>query len=103
MKTIIIAIFLSLFAINPLIMYFYNKTYWKGQTDCMIEYVNKYYPNGSEYLIYNKLPHIDWKNQENKYMVKTWDVNGCIMNSSWNSLLVNTPYCYWTLILETKL
>jgi len=79
----------------PLGKYVEAKTYWKGKTDCMIEYVNKYYPKGSTYLIDWKFPHIDKSWMENPYMVKTWDVEWCFTKD-----INNTIYCHWALLLE---
>lgn len=88
------------------IKYIHSKTLWKGETDCMIEYVNKHYPHGCTYnVLFNgkRLPHIDKCWLENEFMVVTGKVEGCRMmynEASPMGTLFNTPYCFISLTLE---
>ena len=101
MKRLIIIIFaitiITIFLLNPLWLYLMAKNKWGHP--CMIDYVNKYYPEGSVYLINWKLPHIDkrWLWGEVK------EINWCYINDSFFSLMTNTPYCYFTLFFEKVL
>lgn len=91
---------LSLLVINPIGLYIYNKTYGKETTDCMINYVSKYYPNGCEYTIkmdWETFNHIDKCWLENEYMELNNNVTHCFMTQA---PLVNTPYCFYSLIFE---
>ena len=82
----------------PFLKYAHAKTLWKDTTDCMVIYINNYYPYWEEYLIDWKYPHIDkrWLN----YLESVWEIKGCIMNNSVLSFIINTPYCYVTLFFE---
>ena len=97
-KIILTTIILGLIII-PVINYSYNKTLWEDKTDCMIQYVNKYYPNWCTYIIEWEFRHIDKCWIENELMIENHKVNWCMMwfNVEW---LFNTPYCYITLGLE---
>jgi len=99
-KIIIITIIVWLFVADPILFYIYNKTYWKWETDCMIQYIQKHYPNGCEYIIeseWEKFPHIDKCWLENEYMKNIWEVKWCrIRTNAW----ANIPYCYYTLFFE---
>jgi hypothetical protein len=78
------------------IYYLYNKSIWKWNTDCMIEYINKYYPNWEIYDM-NWEQHVDkiWLN----YWQSKWQINWCYFpNDLWNSV-----YCSTTLFWETLL
>lgn len=97
--TIIITWFLL-----PIVKFIHAKTIGKNDTDCMIKYVQKYYPNGWTYLIDNKYPHIDKQNlhYEAGKMIQTWKTDGCIIHDkSLISSIINTQYCYTTLFIET--
>lgn len=93
---IILTSIVTLFFIAPMIKYVHAKTLGKWTEDCMITYIQKYYPKGSMYIINNKYPHIDKRWVENPLMRKTWDFNGCFSND-----IINTQYCFVTLTMET--
>ena len=67
----------------------------------MIEYIQKYYPEWSTYIVFGKYPHIDRAWAENRFMKKTGDVDGCDITSDTLTKIVNEPYCYTTLALES--
>lgn len=75
LKIIITTVILSILVILPIGNYTYNKTIGKDKTDCMIQYVQKYYPYGSTYLIDGKYPHIDKRGIANEYMIETGQVD----------------------------
>lgn len=77
--------------------YIYNKTIWYDKTDCMIQYVNNYYPYWSVYEV-DWSPHIDkrWMS----YLKEEKEINGCFINNSIPSFIYNSTYCYITLIYE---
>lgn len=72
--------------------------YWDEDTWCMYTYIRDSYPEGSTYLIGGKYPHIDKKWVENEFMIHTWEVNWCTVNDWFISKIINTPYCYATLL-----
>lgn len=80
--------------------YIYNKTIWKDKTDCMIQYINNYYPYWSIYKI-DWYSHIDkrWLN----YLWNEHIVNWCYIDDSLLSFIFNTSYCYLTLFYEKYL
>jgi hypothetical protein len=79
--------------------YVYNKTLWVDKTDCMIQYINNYYPYWSTY-------NIPWSND--KHIDKRWldyldnekEIYGCIITNWVLWTIYNTPYCYITLFFE---
>ncbi len=79
--------------------YAYNKTLGRGETDCMIQYIQKYYPIGEIYITKNNGYHID--KRDITYLQSKGKVYGCKM--PWNLIFqtINTPYCYTTLLLES--
>ena len=97
LKIILITI-LGTLIILPLIVYWYNKTIWKWTTDCMIEYVNNYYPNWCNYTIYWEYRHIDKCWIGNKFMIEENKVKGCMFNNAIDNIF-NMPYCYITVLL----
>jgi hypothetical protein len=99
---ILYLLLLSLF-IPIWIKYTLAKTIKNKAPDCMIEYVNNYYPNGCTYLINWDTPHIDKCWMWNNIMVETKEIHWCYINDSVSSILFNTPYCYVTLFLEKGL
>jgi len=100
MKKLIICTTLIFLLLVPFIKYAHAKTLWKWVTDCMVVYIQDYYPNWCTYLINNKYPHIDWCWKGNSSMVETSKVKWCIIKDSISSFIFNTPYCYITLLLE---
>lgn len=80
-------------------LYVHSKTIGKWKTDCMITYVNEYYPSGSIYKLNSGWYHFDKKWLE--YMNKIGEADWCVMRW-WGVVfqLVNTPYCYTSLIYE---
>ncbi len=81
MKRIIFIIIITIIISIPFITvvkYIHAKTIWKWNTDCMIEYVNNYYPYWSVYLINNKYPHIDKRWLE--YLNEVKEINWCYIN-----------------------
>lgn len=81
-------------------LYVHWKTLGVDKTDCMITYINYYYPNGCEYTIQlweKNEYHIDKCWMENEYMTLDSKVNGCNLT---NAPLINMPYCYYTLMFE---
>lgn len=101
-KLIVITILLSMLLL-PNIAYLYNKTIWKDQTDCMIQYIQNHYPNGCTYIIFWASQHIDKCWLANDYMVETKKINGCFINDWVISAIFNIPYCYMTLFYEKLL
>ena len=101
MKVAIIT-FICALLIFPTAKYIHSKTLWKDNTDCMVQYINNHYPNGSVYYFPDiGWYHIDARGLENPYMIKTWDVYGCDFSSqSFAVRLTNTPYCYISLLFE---
>ena len=70
----------------------------------MIDYINKYYPNGTIYGFVNSdVIHIDSRWLENEYMYKISDINWCMPNKYNIATIINIPYCkivyYWEKIL----
>ena len=55
----LITTLLTVTVILPTATYAVNKTIGKNSTDCMIEYINNFYPNGEIYIIDKKELHID--------------------------------------------
>ena len=100
MKKLIAITTLCWLLLMPNIAYFYNKTYWEDTTDCTIQYVDKYYPNGCTYLINWENKHIDKCWLANDYMIETSKINGCFINDWIISTIFNTPYCAITLFYE---
>jgi len=96
LKIILITIIISYIFI-PISYYWYNKIYGKDITDCMIQYINNYYPNWCSYIIFWKDPHIDKCGIENEFMVVEKKINWCDID------FFNTPYCYITLFFENIL
>lgn len=97
---IIITIILSITVIIPNSLYLHSKTLWKWSTDCMIEYVNKHYPIWSIYTI-DWLPHIDQRWIWNNFgLVEIKKINWCWIDDNILSFIINTPYCYTTLLYE---
>jgi len=92
MKTILGSILIAILFIFPLSTYLYAKTLGQGNADCMITYIQEYYPLWAIYKT-KSWTHIDkrWL----IYMDKVQDINWCYLDNINNSL-----YCYWTLILE---
>jgi len=80
--------------------YAWNKTIWKWNTDCMIEYINNHYPNGCTYLINWDSHHIDKCWIWNEFMIETNKIKGCVVGDSPISYIFNTPYCYTVLFFE---
>jgi len=96
--TIMLLVIATMFWI-PVIKYTYAKTIGKWKEDCMIVYINKYYPHGSMYLIDWKYLHVDtgWI----EYLQKTGDFDWCnLYGDTIRTKVFNIPYCYNTLILE---
>ena len=85
----------------PVIKYIHAKTLWKWKTDCMVEYIQKHYPNGCTYKIYWKYNHIDQCWLENDLMLKTSEVKWCGIYDGVVSSIYNIPYCYFTLFAES--
>jgi hypothetical protein len=73
---------------------------WADSTDCMINYVQNYYPNGCSYIINWEDNHIDKCWLENEIMTLDSTVKWCNVKQAW---LINVPYCYYTLAFETIL
>lgn len=93
-------IIVYLIFILPFIKYVHSKTIWEWVSDCMIEYVTKYYPNGCTYKIYGKYPHIDKCWIWNDYMKETKKIKHCFVNDNVTSFIYNTPYCMLSLQFE---
>lgn len=83
-----------------IIKYLHAKTIWKDNTDCMIQYVNNYYPYGSTYLINDKLPHIDARWVWNDYMREIKEIKWCYIKDNFMSTIFNSSYCFITLMFE---
>lgn len=102
-KISIITIILWIFLLS-LSVYIYNKIWWVDKTDCMIQYINNYYPNWCTYnvkwLRWDDSPHIDKCWLENEYMELTWQIEWCWINDSFKSFIFNTPYCFISLTWE---
>lgn len=83
-----IAIFLILIAVNLT----YLMTMQEWENDCMIDYVNKYYPFWYNYDLW-EYNHIEWYNPSlSSYVV--WKTYKCMVidDSIWTSI-TNTIYC----------
>ena len=92
-KLIIISIkttLIGIILIIPAMFYTYNKFGdGKWSTDCMIEYINKYYPEGSVYTIHWN-PHIDKRWIWNNFgLVEIKEVNWCWIDNSFRSFIFN--------------
>lgn len=100
-KLLIYWILFVIFVLSPIVWYTYNKTLWKDNTDCMINYINKYYPNWYTYYNYWYY-HIDkpWLD----YWENLWPVDWCVFKTdNYRYNINNTTYCYYTLFFETIL
>lgn len=89
---ILVCILLS-FVIFPVGKYVHSKTIWYNNSDCMITYINKYYPIWSIYKIGDRYDHID--TQWLTYLNWEKQIYWCNL---WNPF--NTSYCYITLLFE---
>jgi len=88
----------------PILKYIHSKTIWFDQTDCMVKYVNNYYPYWSIYYIKEdkKYPHIDKRWLE--YLYEEVEIYGCNIRGYWLfSDITNTIYCYVTYFFEYKI
>ena len=94
-KIVIITYILTIITIS-LSLYLYNKTIWYDKTDCMIQYVNNYYPEWSVYNIPEA--HIDKRWLD--YLWEEYKINWCYINNTIMSFIINTPYCYTALFFE---
>jgi len=75
-------------------VYIYNKTVWKWDTDCMIEYVNNYYPYWEIYLI-NWEPHVD------KRWLWCWQSQWSLYWCNFPNDIFNSVYCSTSLFWES--
>jgi hypothetical protein len=108
MKKIFIFIIVILFfnfLIFPLGMYSYAKTLWKWEYDCMIVYVNNYYPKWESYVYTTtESNHVDKRWLENEMTKSIGLVDWCIYKTDdlyYN--LINSNYCYIALFIEKYL
>jgi len=90
-------IFICILFLLANIKYIHSITIWEDETDCMITYIDKYYPYGSTYMIEWIYPHIDkrnaWYEQEHK-------IYWCYIDRTYKDLLYNWSYCLVTLFYE---
>lgn len=83
--------------------YIHSKTLWYNNTDCMVEYINKYYPYWAVYNIEKwKYHHIDKRGIT--YFYDKNDIYGCyIKENTFFNTIANSTYCYITYFFEKKL